>query len=135
LAVVSARLGRLDRLDWGRAGEQADEDEPSRAFGLLERLLSIQSSPQRSSDDIAAGIELGRQFIAAATALWGPDDPVTLTAMNDTAALMLDDPAADVMTERASQAGATSPGCSPRSTTPRSRSPSLPRPIRSGPGR
>jgi CHAT domain-containing protein len=101
LAVASARLGRLDRLGWGRAGEQADEDEPHRAFGLLEQLLSIQSSPQRSSDDIAAGIELGRECIAAATAQWGPDAVVTLTAMNDTAALMLDDPAADVMTERA----------------------------------
>jgi CHAT domain-containing protein len=100
-AEVNARLLRLGRLGMGRVGEQAEQVEPSRAFGLLERLLSIQSSPLRSNDDIAEGIELGRQFIATATALWGPDDLVTLTGMNDTAALMLDDPAADVMTDQA----------------------------------
>jgi hypothetical protein len=68
----------------------------------LEQLTSLQSTPNRSVEDVRLGIDVGNALIKVTAEEYGHEHPVSLTAVNDTAALMLDDAAnAETMTPRA----------------------------------
>jgi CHAT domain-containing protein len=92
--TVRERMRRLASLRL--FGGEPDLSLPvvKQVTALIEQMTSLQAAPDRSQDDVRRGIDLGRSLIDVATGQYGPDHPVTLTAMNDTAALMLDDAAA-----------------------------------------
>lgn len=99
--AVRERLRRLARQRlFG-----AELDRSPRALEViaqLERLTSLQSAPNRSVDDVRLGIDVGKSLIKLTAQEYGPEHPVSLTAVNDTAALMLDDAVnAEIMTPQA----------------------------------
>lgn len=103
VAAVRGRMRHLGRLRMSAPGMDPTAPSAVHAYDLLERLTSLQSAAHRSADDVAAGIAVGREFIDHATSAYGAEHPLTITAINDTAALMLDDardPAATVSEAR-----------------------------------
>ncbi|MDK3257011.1 CHAT domain-containing protein [Blastococcus capsensis] len=103
-ATVRDRMRRLARWRLGGRELHPGAATVQQAFTLLEQVVSLQSAANRSQDDVRRGVELGRQLIDLSEHHFGPAHPLTLTALNDTAALMLDDAAAPgTMTTRARQ--------------------------------
>lgn len=90
-AAVRGRLRLLGRWRLGGPGLDLDAPAAREAFGLLEQVVSLQSAAARTPQDVTRGISLGDTLIDLSTNHYGPDHPLTLTAMNDTAALLLDD--------------------------------------------
>ncbi len=99
--AVRERLRRLARQRL--FGAELDRSPRSaEVIAQLERVTSIQSAPSRSVDDVRIGIDVGKSLIKLTAEEYGPEHPVSITAMNDTAALMLDDAAnAETMTPQA----------------------------------
>ena len=99
--TIRNRMSHLARLRLlGR--EEVPSPLADRVITLLEQVTALQGAPDRSQGDVRRGIDLGRSLIEVSSAAYGPDHLVTLTAMNDTAALMLDDAAAaEAMTSEA----------------------------------
>ena len=99
--TVRDRMRHLSRLRlFGR--EAVPSPHADQVITLLEQVTSLQAAPNRSQDDVRRAIGLGRSLMEVSSTAYGPDHLVTLTAMNDTAALMLDDAtAAEAMTEEA----------------------------------
>lgn len=60
---------------------------------LLRELTALNSSSVRTTDLVEKSVRLGRELMALSAAAWGPSDAMTLTAVNDAAAAMMDDPA------------------------------------------
>lgn len=89
--AVRNRMRYLAR--WRMAGRTLDPGDPTvqQAFTLLEQLTAIQSSATRTQEDVRRGIDIGQRLIELATGNYGRTHPLTVTALNDTAALMLDD--------------------------------------------
>lgn len=99
--TVRNRMRRLSRLSLFR-GQEVPPPLADRVITLFEQVTSLQGAPNRSQSDVRRGIDVGRSLIEVSSAAYGPDHLVTLTAMNDTAALMLDDAAAaEAMTDEA----------------------------------
>ena len=102
LTAVAHRMRLLAR--WRLGGRTLDPETltAQRAFNLLEHVTSLQSAAARTQDDVRRGIDLGRELIELSSTSYGPGHPLTLTALNDTAALMLDDAdAPETMTAQA----------------------------------
>jgi CHAT domain-containing protein len=98
--AVRGRMGQLARLRL--LGPDPSLPVTAQVTSLLADMTSLQASLNRSQSDVRRGIELGRSLIDLAASNYGPEHPLTLTAMNDTAALMLDDAAAaEAMTDEA----------------------------------
>jgi CHAT domain-containing protein len=99
--AVRERLRRLARQRL--FGAELDRSPgAAEVVAQLERLTSLQSTPNRSVDDVRLGIDMGKALIKLTAKEYGPVHPVSLTAVNDTAALMLDDAAnAETMTPQA----------------------------------
>lgn len=74
-------------------GPDFDRDEAHRYIALLEELTRFNHSSDHTAAGFAAAIEVARELVALARSKYGPDHPMTLTAENDAAALMLDQPA------------------------------------------
>ena len=90
-AAVSRRIRRL--AGFRMTGTQFDSSTPEaqRTTALLSEMLQLQASPNRTSQDITTAIAIGRQLIEHARRTFGDHHPIVLTAMNDTAAMLLDD--------------------------------------------
>jgi CHAT domain-containing protein len=88
-AEVTSRLQSLTRLQLMDAAPQVVIREELRE--MLAVLGRLASSPTRSRTQLVDGIAEGRRLIALAENECGLDHPFTLSAMNDTAALLLDD--------------------------------------------
>lgn len=90
-ATVRGRMRRLAR--WRLGGRELDPRTAAvqQAFTLLEQIVSLQSAIDRSQEDVRRGVQLGQQLVDLCENHFGPAHPFTLTALNDTAALMLDD--------------------------------------------
>jgi CHAT domain-containing protein len=99
--VVREQLRRLARQRL--LGAELDRSpRAAEVIAQLERVTSIQSAPNRSVDDVRVGIDVGKSLIKLTAQEYGPEHPVSITAVNDTAALMLDDAVnADTMTPQA----------------------------------
>lgn len=102
--AVGAVTGRLRHLDRQRLfGAEFDRiPRAAEVVAQLEQLTSLQSTPNRSVEDVRRGIDVGNALIKITAEEYGHEHPVSLTAVNDTAALMLDDAAnAETMTPQA----------------------------------
>jgi len=101
--AIRERLRRLARQRL--FGAELDRSpRAAEVVAQLERLTSLQSAPNRCVDDVRLGIDVGKSLIKLTAEEYGPEHPVSLTAVNDTAALMLDDAAnAAMMTPQAGE--------------------------------
>ncbi len=89
--VVRARMSRPAQSSLRALGFDAETDSAKEALALLRELTALGSAASRSPADLRAAIASGRELIALATREFGDAHPMTLTAMNDTAARLLDD--------------------------------------------
>lgn len=88
-SAVRDRLATLRRarLGWGPRTDAAQEQ----AAALLTRMLEIEASPARTPEDLREAVPAGKQLVSLCREAFGPHHRMTLTAMSDTAAIMLDD--------------------------------------------
>ena len=97
--AVSERMRELSRHALAKSGIDSDSAATRRALDLLAAVTTAQSRPNRTQADVRAGIASGRQLLAHLGSSGLGSSPLALTAVNDTAALMLDDSDPDTAAE------------------------------------
>lgn len=93
--AVRLRMRELARLRHVAEGADAGDAVVAEALELLADVVARQANPNRTVDDVRHGVASGRRLLSLLDQHGLSGTSLAITATNDTAALMLDDPDQD----------------------------------------